>query len=302
MSLASTVIVIYGPTASGKSALALELAQAEHGVVINADSMQCYAGIPILTAAPQSAEKAKAPHRLYEYVDPAHARSAADWATDAVAEIRTCWQGGQLPILVGGTGMYLKALMEGFSPLPDIDPDVREKVRGMDFAALQGALSDADPALSQKLKPGDTQRITRAYEVFVQTGKPLSYWQGQPPVAPLPEANFRLFCLDLPRELLYARCDARLARMVEQGALEELQKLLDRHLPDTLPAMRAVGLPELAAYLRGQSTLPAALAAAQQATRRYAKRQLTWARNQFNHGFPVTHPYANFPHWVKKHL
>lgn len=253
--------------------------------------MQVYRGMPILTAAPTAEDYARVPHRLYEYRDPAAAFSAADWAEDAAAAIRACWAEGRLPIVVGGTGMYLKALMQGFSPIPDIPPEVREQVRNRETAEIRERLAEADPALHARLKAGDSQRIARAYEVFLATGKPLSHWQDLPPIAPLPEAHFHLYGLTLPRTLLYSRCDARLVAMLEKGALEELASLLARNLPESLPAMRAVGLPELAAHLHNEATLDEALRRAQQATRHYAKRQMTWLRNQFPDAIPVEYPY-----------
>ncbi|MBM3616915.1 MAG: tRNA (adenosine(37)-N6)-dimethylallyltransferase MiaA [Alphaproteobacteria bacterium] len=291
---ASSVIVIYGATASGKSALALDLAVKRGGTVINADSMQAYAGLPILTAAPTAEEMAQAPHVLYGYIDPATPASAASWAEDAAREIRRCWQAGSLPIVVGGTGMYIKALTQGFSPIPEISPEVRERVRAMPLEEIRARLAEADPAISARLKEGDTQRLARAYEVFMETQRPLSLWQETTPESPIPEAEFHLFGLNLPRELLYARCDARLQQMMENGALDELQALLNRNLPSSLPALRAVGVPELAAYLRGESTREEALAKAQQATRNYAKRQLTWMRNQFPDATLITYPYDGF--------
>lgn len=295
---ASSVIVVYGPTASGKSALAVDLAVKYNGVVINADSMQAYAGLPILTAAPTAEDMAKAPHKLYGYIDPATPASAASWAEDASAEIRRCWHEGQLPIVVGGTGMYIKALTQGFSPIPEISAQVREQVRAMPLEEIRVKLSEVDPVISLRLKEGDTQRLARAYEVFMETQKPLSFWQEIAPKSPIFDAKTRIFSLNLPREMLYARCDARLEKMLREGALEELRTLLDRNLPNSLPALRAVGVPELAAYIRGEISLEAALEKAQQSTRNYAKRQMTWGRNQFSHAVQVEYPYMDFPNLV----
>lgn len=190
--------------------------------------------------------------------------------------------------------MYIRALMEGFSPIPDVSPEVRQSVRSLSLEEIRNCLAEADPILYARLEPGDSQRIARAYEVFAQTGAPLSYWQTQPPITPLPEAVFHLYALEMPREQLYARCNARLERMVEEGALEELATLLARNLPHSLPVMRAVGVPELTAHLQEGIPLEQALALAQQATRNYAKRQVTWLRNQFPSAIRMQYPYANF--------
>lgn len=288
-------IVLAGPTASGKTALSVTLAQRLGGVIINADSMQVYAGIPILTAAPAEAEKAQAPHRLFGYLDPATPCSVGQWLAGARIAAYETWQEGKTPIFVGGTGMYLRALMQGIAPIPDVAATLRAEVRRLPTPEAYAWLQAHDPAMAAKLEAGDTQRILRAVEVLRQTGKSLLHWQAIPPEPPLPGAQFELYRLDLPRELLYARCDRRLTHMLEQGALGELRALLARGLPDSLPAMRAVGVPELARHLRGEWTLPEALAKAQQATRNYAKRQLTWLRNQFPHAVPLAFPYDDLP-------
>lgn len=293
---ASPVLILYGPTASGKTALAVKLALA-HGAatIINADSMQLYRGMPILTACPAEREKQGVPHRLFEWRDPALPCSAAQWVEAARIAIYEEWQQGRLPILVGGTGLYLKALMEGLSAIPDISATVRDRVRALSTEAAHRQLQQSDAAEAERLNPGDSQRVKRALEVVLETGKPLAYWQAQPNLTPLPEADFQLHVLEMPREQLYARCNARLEQMIQQGALEELQSLLDRQLSPDLPAMRAVGVPELAAHLRGELSLDEALANAQQATRRYAKRQMTWARNQFATAPRLHYPYEPLP-------
>lgn len=290
-----TAIILAGPTASGKTALALQLAAQKNGVIINADSMQVYAGIPILTAAPTEAEKAQAPHRLFGYLDPAIPCSVGIWLEAARIAAYETWQEGRIPIFVGGTGMYIRALMQGISPIPDIAESAREKFRAMSTDAAYAWLQQHDPAMATKLEAGDTQRIQRACEVLHHTGKSLLHWQAIPPQPPMPEAQFMLYSLTLDRDLLYSRCNQRLEHMLAQGALEELQTLLDRNLPPDLPAMHAVGVPELARYLRGEWPLEQALEKAQQATRNYAKRQLTWLRNQFPHAVPIHYPYIELP-------
>lgn len=290
-----TAIILAGPTASGKTALALQVAAQKNGVIINADSMQVYAGIPILTAAPSAAEMAQAPHRLFGYLDPATPCSVGIWLEAARIAAYETWQEGKTPIFVGGTGMYIRALMEGISPIPDIAEPSREHFRAMPASAAYAWLHQHDPAMAAKLNEGDTQRIQRACEVLHHTGKSLLHWQSIRPQPPMPEAQFALYSLTLDRELLYRRCNQRLENMLAQGALEELQALLDRHLSPDLPAMRAVGVPELARYLHGEWTLEQALDKAQQATRNYAKRQLTWLRNQFPHATPIHYPYTELP-------
>lgn len=288
-------IILAGPTASGKTALALQLAERLNGVIINADSMQVYAGIPILTAAPTLEEMAKAPHRLFGWLDPAKPCSVGLWVEAARIAAYETWQEGKLPIFVGGTGMYLRALTDGISPIPDISPAIRQEIRQIPVETAYSWLRQQDPDMAAKLEPGDTQRIHRACEVLRQTGKSLLHWQSQAPIPPLPGAHLEFYRLSIDRTLLYQRCDARLIHMVENGALTELQALLDRNLPADLPAMRAVGIPELTRHLRGEWTLVQALDKAQQATRNYAKRQLTWLRNQCPDAIPIEFPYQALP-------
>lgn len=289
------VIILAGPTASGKTALSLRVAQAVNGVIINADSMQVYAGIPILTAAPSAEDMAAAPHRLFGYLDPAMACSVGQWVAAARIAAYETWQEGKTPIFVGGTGMYLKTLIEGISPIPDIAPATRARIRAMAVEDAYARLQQHDPAMAAKLEAGDTQRILRALEVWEDTGKSLLHWQGITPEKPLPDAAFAIYTLTLDRAMLYDRCNARLKHMVAQGALDELRGLLDRDLPSDLPAMRAVGVPELARHLRGEWTLEQAVDKAQQATRNYAKRQLTWLRHQLPEAMEIAYPYDALP-------
>lgn len=289
-------LVIFGPTASGKTALAVRLAKL-HGAatIINADSMQVYKALPILTACPTDAEKQGVPHRLFAWLDAALPCSVALWLEAARIAIYETWQEGRLPIIVGGTGMYIKSLLHGIAPIPEISSATRAQVRGMEHAAAHAYLQTHDPAMAAKLEPGDSQRIARAVEVHMQTGKSLAYWQAQPPIPPVPQARFYRFTLSLARDLLYARCNERLDRMVEKGALDELESLLARNLPVDLPAMRAVPIPELAHYLRGEWPLEKALEKAKQATRNYAKRQITWQRHQLADAPTIAYPYDALP-------
>ena len=274
------VALIAGPTASGKSALALRLAQATTGAVINADSAQVYRDLPILSAAPTAEDRAKAEHLLYGALDGAEPCSAADWAALARREIERLHREGRLPILVGGTGLYLRTLLDGIAPIPPIDPEVRAQVRAAGVVENRAALTRLDPAAAAKLHAADTTRIARALEVVRSTGRTLSQWQHHLEGGIGPQIDLKALVLLPPRPWLYERCGRRFELMVEQGAIAEVKALLARNLDPDLPVMRAIGVPELAAYLRRKLTLEHAIAAGQQATRRYAKRQYTWFSHQ----------------------
>ena len=274
------VSLIAGPTASGKSALALALAEREHGIVINADSAQIYRDLPILSAAPSEADKARAEHRLYGVRDGALACSAADWAALAKSEILRAHDLGKLPILVGGTGLYLRTLLDGIAPVPPIDPEVRKTVRDRRVEANRRELLRLDPEAAARLGPSDTTRIARALEVVKSTGTTLKEWQSEREGGIADEISLAPLILLPPRDWLYARCDARFAAMVEQGAISEVERLLERHLNPSLPVIGAIGVREIAAFLRGEIDREGMIAAGSQATRRYAKRQYTWFAHQ----------------------
>jgi len=277
-----TVALIAGPTASGKSALALDLARAADGVVVNADSAQVYRDLRVITARPPAAEEALAPHRLFGHVDAADTGySAARWAAEAAREVDAAHAAGRLPILVGGTGLYLRTLIDGIAPVPAIDAHVRAEVRALPVAAAHAALAAEDPAAAARLAPADTTRVARALEVVRGTGRPLAEWQAARAGGIGDRIDLVAAILLPPRDVLVARCDARLAQMFDGGAPEEVAALLARaDLPADAPVRRAIGVPEIAAWLAGDATRDAALAAARLATRRYAKRQLTWFRHQ----------------------
>ena len=291
--------LIAGPTASGKSDIAMGLARrleksGRRAVIVNADSAQLYADLPVLSAAPTSGEQAEIPHRLYGAWDGPQSCSAADWAARARAEIAQAHGMGAVPILVGGTGLYLRTLLYGIAPVPDIAPHVREAVRAMPVAAAHEELSRLDPERAAALHAHDTTRVHRALEVVRSTGQTLSHWQQRleggighavrlAPLVLLPDRNW-----------LYERCDRRFRLMVEQGALAEVEALLARGLDPALPVMRAIGVSSLAAYLRGTMTLEEAIADGAQATRNYAKRQYTWFRHQPPDDWPCIDR-ANFP-------
>jgi tRNA dimethylallyltransferase len=276
------VIVIAGPTASGKSALALDLAVALGGCVINADSMQVYRELHMLSARPSAHDISLAPHRLYGILSGDDICSAERWARMAAAEITDCRAHGLLPIVVGGTGLYLRALIDGLSPMPVIPPEVRERTRALlaeigneRFHAL---LSRCDPDSAQRLNVGDSQRLTRAFEVFEASGQPISHWQQHPPEKVIQQARFFTLVLKPPREDLYDSINGRFDAMIKYGALHEVRDLLATQTPSDAPVMKALGVPELTAHIHGDISLAQAVLQAKQATRNYAKRQTTWFR------------------------
>ena len=275
-------ILIAGPTASGKSAVALALAERLGGTVINADSMQLYRELRVLTARPSEADEAVAPHRLYGTVSASEAFSVGRWLEAAQAAIAEARGEGSVPILVGGTGLYFKALIEGLAPIPDIPPEVRaywrEQAARLTPEALHRELAARDPGVAAKLRSSDPQRIVRALEVIDATGVSLSEWQGAPAAPALLADDVLRLVIAPEREPLYAAIDARFDRMIENGAIEEVETLLAQGLDDSLPAMRAHGVRELRAYLAGASCLEDAKIKSKTESRRYAKRQMTWAR------------------------
>jgi tRNA dimethylallyltransferase len=278
-------IVIAGATASGKSALSLDLAAEVGGTVINADSMQVYRDLPILTAQPDAASMAKLPHRLYGVLPLDDPATAARWAELAAQEIKLAWDAGRPPFLVGGTGLYLKALLEGFAPIPEIDPSHRAEAQGLlaelGAGGLHARLQRQDPETAAKLRPTDSQRVMRAWEVLRATGKPLIWWQKQPSTPPLAVESLS-FVTAPARDQLYAACDDRLITMVAKGAVEEVAAARRAYpgADQEQAGFKALGFRELARHLEGDWSLEAAVAAAQQATRNYAKRQGTWFRRQ----------------------
>lgn len=278
-------IVICGPTASGKSGLALAAARELGGVVINADSMQVYDALPLLTARPAAADLGAAPHRLYGVLPPSETCSAVRWRDLAAAEMEAAWAAGRLPILCGGTGLYLKALMEGLSPIPDIPEDIRAAARArlaaLGNAAFHAELAARDPVMAARLDPGNSQRLARAWEVIDATGRSLAEWQAEPLEGAV-AARWFTVVLDPARERLYGQCEARFRAMAAAGALEEVRAFQALGLPSDLPIRKALGRRELAAHLAGELELEAAIAAAAQATRNYAKRQATWFRHQID--------------------
>ncbi|KYG24226.1 tRNA delta(2)-isopentenylpyrophosphate transferase [Bradyrhizobium sp. AT1] len=277
-------VLIAGPTASGKSALALELALATGGIVINADSMQVYRDLRIITARPSQDEEARAPHRLYGHVDAAVNFSAGAWVADAAKVLEEAKAEARLPIFIGGTGLYFKALTAGLSVVPPIAAEVREDVRARlernGAEALHAELARRDSLAAERLNLRDRTRIARALEVVEATGRSLLDWhrEGQPPL--LPKDSFRAVFLAPDRDALYARIDARFDAMLDAGALEEVERLAARQLDPLLPAMKAHGVPALIRHLRGELSLEQAATIGRADTRHYAKRQFTWFRHQ----------------------
>src|ERR1700726_5012586 len=280
----SKAVLIAGPTASGKSALAFELAQKTGGVIINTDSMQVYRDLRSITARPTPEEEAQVPHRLYGHVDAAVNFSAGSWVADAAKVLAEARAQNHLPVFVGGSGLYFKALTRGLSAVPPIPPEIRDGVRARlerdGVEALHAELRQRDPASAERLKPRDRTRIARALEVVEATGRSLTDWHrdGLPPL--LPPGEFSALFLAPDRDRLYARIDARFDAMLKAGALEEAAALAARHLDPLLPSMKAHGVPALIRHLNGEITLEEAAGIGRADTRHYAKRQFTWFRHQ----------------------
>jgi len=278
-------VLIAGPTASGKSAQALALAEEIGGVVINADSMQVYREAPILTAQPGDADKARAPHLLYGHVSAAEAYSVGAWRDDAIKALAEARAMGRIPIFVGGTGLYFMALTDGLAEVPPTPPEIRDAARALlddiGVEALHARLTDRDPLTASRLRPSDPQRVLRAFEVFEATGRPLAEWQGAPADPVLKTMRIATFVLDPPRPELRARIAARFEAMVDQGGLEEARTL--EGLDPSLPAAKLLGLRPLQALAAGTLTRDEALDAAITATRQFAKRQMTWFRHRMAH-------------------
>ena len=276
-------LLIMGPTASGKSALALAVAERIGGEIVNADSMQVYRDFRILTARPSPAEEARAPHHLYGHVDAAELYSTGRWQNEALAAIAAIRGRGATPILVGGTGLYFKALTQGLADIPAADPDIRAALR--ERAAREGApalhaeLAARDPATAARLEPNDAPRILRALEVLETTGESISAFQANTQ-APLAREQWAGLALTPEREALYGAINARFDAMLAAGALDEVRAVAARQLDPALPAMKAHGAPALMAHLRGELSLTEAADIGKRDTRRYAKRQFTWIAGQ----------------------
>ncbi|QZD89830.1 tRNA (adenosine(37)-N6)-dimethylallyltransferase MiaA [Qipengyuania aurantiaca] len=279
------VALIAGPTASGKSDLAVRLgqrleAQGKKAVVLNADSAQVYADLRVLSARPSQEDMGGIEHRLFGAWDGATPCSAADWAAAAKREIASLHAEGAVPILCGGTGLYMRTLLEGIAPVPEIDPAIREQVRALSQGEARAALEAEDPEAASRLAPADASRTTRALEVVRSTGRSLKEWQAQKTGGIGSQIDLHPLLLLPAREWLYERCDRRFVLMLDGGAIGEVEALLARQLDPSLPVMRAIGVPEIAALLQGDLSRDECIVAGQRATRQYAKRQYTWFRHQ----------------------
>ncbi len=280
-----SAILIAGPTASGKSAVAMAVAERLGGAVINADAMQLYAELEVLTSRPSAADQRTVPHRLFGCVPASQAWSAGRWLEAASREIRSAWDQDTVPVVTGGTGLYFKVLEEGLSQISPVPASIRDhwrqRLQREGSQTLYGELAKSAPADAARIKESDGQRIVRALEVLEATGKPLGeHFAAAKQTSILEQSDVRRVALMPPREELYSVCDARFEAMVSYGALQEVEKLMALRLNPELPAMKAIGVQALAAHLAGAMTLEAAVATAQRQTRNYAKRQMTWIRNQ----------------------
>lgn len=284
----SDVHIIAGPTASGKSARALTLAKEIGGVIINADSLQIYDGLSILTATPSVDEMKDVPHLLYGVLPPQEILSAIDWRKMALCEIDVALGNGYVPIIVGGTGFYIKTLMTGLSPIPDIPNEVRvladDLMDSIGIEAFFLQLKKIDPVIAEKIDPQNRQRLVRAYEVFAHTGKPMSYWQSLPPVDVRNDLNFKTEIIMPDRDVLYARCNDRFDAMIDGGAVQQVRDFDDKILAGKVPfdcaLTHALGFEYLQAHVRGEMDIDTAITLAKNETRHYAKRQVTWFKNQ----------------------
>jgi tRNA dimethylallyltransferase len=289
------VPVIFGPTGSGKSGLALALAERLGGEIVNADSRQVYRHMPIITACPTAEDYGRVPHHLYEFLEPSERYSSGAWANAAAGVIREVLGCGKVPVVVGGTGFYLWALLEGLSPLPEVPDEVFEAVEAEVDDDREGALArlrEVDPVWADKLMPTDTQRIARGLAVWRASGKRFSAWQEAPLVRPeMPEGiRFVKVGLNPPREMLHQRLAARWGQMVEMGLLDEMRGLKERGYTPDLPALSGLGIAELFAHLEGKGSLEAAVEAGLASHRQYAKRQVTWLRNQYDANLTLNEP------------
>lgn len=284
MLAAHTVILIGGPTASGKTGLSVSLAQNINGAIINADSMQVYKELSILTARPTDDEMKDIDHHMFGHVPITQHYSVANWRKQALETINTLHKDGKIPILVGGTGLYFKALIEGLSPIPEISLKTREKIGHLydeiGAEAFHDKLKEIDPEIAKRLPPTDRQRCIRALEVYEDTGKTLSHWQDMPRVNAPEHLNFKALILTPERQTLYDKINHRFDIMMEQGALDEVKALHDLNPDPLLPSLKAVGIPPLRAYLDGETSLEEAIDTCKTQSRRYAKRQFTWFNNQ----------------------
>lgn len=280
----NTVVVIAGPTASGKSKLAFEMAKKYDGVIINADASQVYKGIPIISAAPDENDKKEVLHMLYEIFEPEHNGSVSEWLKLAVEAIKKVWKQDKLPIVVGGTGFYIESLIAGISPIPETKREVKnqvaDKLQSDGVEELYEYLKTLDPKGAAMVNPRDVARVRRALEIFCDTGISIAQWFEKPLIKKLPEAEFTVIALLPKLSELEDKCNTRFDKMINCGALHEVENLYKMELRSDLPVMKAIGVTELGGYLKGENTLDEAIKLSKLHTRQYAKRQLTWFRNR----------------------
>ncbi|MEM9469497.1 MAG: tRNA (adenosine(37)-N6)-dimethylallyltransferase MiaA [Pseudomonadota bacterium] len=297
MSNKETIYVIAGPTAGGKSAHALKLAEEKNGVIINADSMQVYDGLHLLTAQPSEEDLKQVPHKLYNALHPNDACSAGNWREMAEPVIHQTLLEGKTPIIVGGSGLYIKALIDGLSPIPDIPQNVRDQVSALQQELgnpqFYDALHERDPIMAERLHPFHTARLVRAYEVIEATGKSLADWQNEPLIGPPETWSFNISLILPERETLYQRCNDRFEWMMENGAVEETesfdQKVQDGEIAQNVPLLKALGFSALQEHIHGSLSKDEAITKAQGQTRQYAKRQVTWFKHQIKKQKNVAH-------------
>ncbi len=297
------VIIIAGPTASGKSQLAIDLAVALNGVILNADSMQIYKGTPILSAVPTIQDKQIVEHRLYELFPNNFNSSVVDWLNKIVPEIRSVWQENRIPIIVGGTGLYLDNLINGTTPIPETSKKAHQETMKLlseiSVQKLHEKLKEVDAETAARLSENDTTRVRRAYEVWLDTKIPLSVWHKKDMIKKIPEAHFYIIKIIPDKKELDERCYLRFDKMLEQGALEEVKQLARANLDRKLPAMKALGVPELLAYVDNKISLEEAVDLAKLHTRQYAKRQLTWFRHKLKANFDINKCYHTDKNLIK---
>ncbi len=281
----NTVLVVVGPTASGKSALAIELALKYNGVIINADASQVYKDIPIVSAAPDEDDKAKVEHMLYGILDADERNTVSDWVKLATDAVKKVWMQGKLPIVTGGTGFYIESLINGMSPIPETRQEIKDKVAKIfEDGGLEGAftyLQSVDSEGAKKVNPNDTTRVRRALEIFEDTGKSIAEWFEKPMIKLLKEAEFKAVLLLPKLSDIEEKCSKRFDIMTKNGAIEEVESLLSKDIDNEMPVMKAIGVPELKKYIEGKVSKDEAINEAKLRTRQYAKRQLTWFRNRF---------------------
>ncbi len=280
------LVIIAGPTCSGKSELARAMALEFNGQIINADSMQVYSDLQVITSRPSNEDLLSIKHKMYGYLDGSKRGNVASWHKLAIKEILNSEEEKNLPIVVGGTGLYLNSLINGISTIPeptkDIKEYVNEKILKLGLGTIFDELKKIDSVGSKKIKPNDKQRIVRSYEVFLSSGKPLTFWQSKEILKPLRHSKIYNLLVLPEREVLYQMCNHRFDKMIVSGAIEEVAKLKDRCLDPSLPVMNAIGVRELSCFLEGDTPLEDAVSKSKQLTRNYAKRQVTWFKNQFN--------------------